>query len=510
MAIHGIMSSYFGDQEYDIGKAVRWMQYFCDTEYAVDINLSSKPRGYLISWAKSFPNVSYGYNSAFPFFAPNAAQWRKDSFDKANSVWNYDPDDWVIFIDCTEGLCVDTVNNSLPVVGGVDTRPVDEFGLPMYSPSEIADGLPDADLGPGAVQDDGTGDPGSDYSFTTLGQPWNPPDPGEGLPNPNAALGEDNPFKAWVEQEIDNADTNLGGAGSAEIIHLPVWAYLHDSGAYTVDRTIDEEFQAEIDATPDGQLVRGLSKSDATAANTTVTTTARSRYAFAGYSPRIFKVQQLIDFAGDLTPSGWGMIDEFSSGATTGGVEDTPEQVLSVVSYAYARWSSDPANYDFHPRIPNDESTDEGWKMRQKISTVRAVPLMNAATWATDQDDSAVEHEYWGWQEPDLDIANASSETGGFSAQFSSAYSVDFRSFEADPIVLGPTAWMVGKPELATPLYDNVFRDNPRDGLFYLSEELGPVPWNFIANAPADRADEQQQVTDIQRGEYFPNVQVRP
>ena len=512
MAIHGIMSSYFGDQEYDIGKSVRWMQYFCDTEFAVDINLSNKSRGYLISWERSFPAVRFTYNSAFPFFqsTSDAAQWRYESYVAAKAVWNYDPNDYVIFVDCTEGLCIDTVNNPDPNPDPViSVRPVDEFDLPIYSQNEIDAGQPAIDLGGSPVQDDGTGV--GDYSATVLEFDWSPPDPGEALPNPNAALGDENPFKAWVQAEIDNADATLGGAGSANIIHLPVWAYLYDSGAYTVDRVIDPAFQAEIDALSEGQTIRGLSKEDATAANTTVTTTARSRYGFVGYSPRIFKVSELDSWGSDTGPTGWGMIDEFSSGATTGGDEDTPEQILSLVTYAYARWSSDPSNYQFHPRLPNDESTDEGWKMRQKISAIRDIGL-ETNTWpGSDPEDGAVDpvEEYWGWQEPDLDIGNASSNIGGFDAAFADDYSTDFMSFDAEPIVLGSTAWG-GKPELATPLYDNVFRDNPRDGLFYLSDELGPVPWNFVANQPAARAEEQQEVSEIPEGAYYPSLQVRP
>lgn len=514
MAIHGIMSSYFGDQEYDIGKSVRWMQYFCDTEFAVDINLSNKSRGYLISWDRSFPSVRFTYNSAFPFFrsTSDAARWRYESYTAAKAVWNYDDNDYVIFVDCTEGLCIDTVNNADPNPDPViSQRPVDEFGLPMYSQNEVDDGTLTTDMFPDSpLQDDGAnGVVGANYSFTLLEFSWSPPDPGEALPNPNVALGDENPFKAWVQAEIDNADANLA-PGTANIIHLPVWAYLYDSGAYTVNRTVDEALQSDIDNLLEGQTIFGLSKGDATAINTTVTTTARSRYAFVGYSPRIFKVSELDSWGEDFGPNGWGMIDEFSSVSTTGGDEDTPEQILSLITYAYARWSSDPSKYKFHPRLPTEEATDEGWRMRQKISPIRDIFNMNYAVWDALEDDDTVPDQYWGWQPSELDISNASSETGGFSAQFDSDYSADFRSFDADAIVLGSTGWMFGKPELATPLYDNVFRDNPRDGLFYLSDELGPVPWNFIANAPSDRADEQQVVSEIPQGAYFPQQKGRP
>ena len=37
---------------------------------------------------------------------------------------------------------------------------------------------------------------------------------------------------------------------------------------------------------------------------------------------------------------------------------------------------------------------------------------------------------------------------------------------------------------LSTPLYTTVFRGNPREGLFYLDGQLGPVPWNYLTGQP--------------------------
>ena len=107
MAIHGIVSTYFGDLEYDIGKSLTWARSFCDDVYAMDISIADSSRQYIIDWDKTFSNVKHSFYSK-PFLASptTAAAWRKESFKRAKSAWNYESNDWVMFIDGTEGLNV--------------------------------------------------------------------------------------------------------------------------------------------------------------------------------------------------------------------------------------------------------------------------------------------------------------------------------------------------------------------------------------------------------------------
>ena len=107
MPIHGIVSTYFGDLEYDIGKCLTWTRSFCDDVYAMDISISNSSRQYVLDWDRAYPNVKQSFYSK-PFLASptTAAAWRKESFNRAKSAWNYDPNDWVMFIDGTEGLNV--------------------------------------------------------------------------------------------------------------------------------------------------------------------------------------------------------------------------------------------------------------------------------------------------------------------------------------------------------------------------------------------------------------------
>jgi len=107
MAIHGIVSTYFGDLEYDIGKSLTWTRWFCDDIYAMDVSIADSSRQYIIDWDKTYPNVKHSfYSSSFLVSPTYAAAWRKESFKRAKAAWNYDPNDWVMFIDGTEGLNV--------------------------------------------------------------------------------------------------------------------------------------------------------------------------------------------------------------------------------------------------------------------------------------------------------------------------------------------------------------------------------------------------------------------
>ena len=467
------MSSYFGDYEWDIGKSVRWFQYFCDTEYAMDINLG-KSRRYLLSWTKSFPNVAFSYNSVFPFFEnkQTAAQWRFESFLEADKAWDYDGTDWVVFVDCSEGLAVDTVTSPLNVGG---------------SEWDILTG----------TQFEGDNDP-----LTPFGKPPSNLQEGDLLPPPSTALEDANPFKDYVVGEVDAAEL-LGGIGVPKVLYLPVWAYVGDTAPYTVDLVIDQELQDRIDAGGPGDLYDGLTASEAETANTSITTTAQSKYVFAGYLPRAFRVDYLRNTLGatqgtewsDLSISvqaEWEKLDDFVSSPINSGAEWTPRSYLSLITYAYARWSNDQSKMTWD-RKTTDEATDDGWEMRKKISNVRSLvgKGFQTADWNNVDNHGSIE---WGWQPEVLEISNASSDTtGSVENQYSSAFSASFLNFERDPHEVSTGLWPSGFPQIGTPLYDNIFRDNPRDGLFYEDDELGPVPWNFIVNVPAVDEDEWRE-----------------
>ena len=102
--IHGIVGAYYGDMEVDIGKSVRWLNYYIDDLYIQDTN-SGEQRYWVINWDASFPDAHHGVTGR-NFFLDNA-NWRKEQFQAADKAWNYHDADWCIFIDGSEGLSWD-------------------------------------------------------------------------------------------------------------------------------------------------------------------------------------------------------------------------------------------------------------------------------------------------------------------------------------------------------------------------------------------------------------------
>ena len=143
MSIHGIISSYFGDNELDVGKSVTWTQFFCDTEFILDAQVGTTIRRFVIDWAKTFPDAEYSYNAGTSFLSSplEAAEWRKVSFDRADAEFGYSGDDWVLFVDATEGLSVD---DETPPESFIETYYGDPFKA--YVLEEINNSGPAVDM----------------------------------------------------------------------------------------------------------------------------------------------------------------------------------------------------------------------------------------------------------------------------------------------------------------------------------------------------------------------------
>lgn len=407
MKVHGIISSYFGDDEWDIGKSVRWTQYFCDTEYAMDVNSSNRARGYIVAWENTFPDVKYGYYSAHNFFdsVSTAADWRRSSFLQADEAWDYDDDDWVIFVDCTEGLCVD--DNNPP---------------PGWDPSSIA---------------------------------------------------LENPFIEWITEEIAAAPVDT------EIISLKTWAFVRNSASFTVYGEIDP-FLGEITQLMQGtETYQGLTAEELRLANAVETPAAFSYYTPAGALARLIKVSALRDPGFD-----WGILDRYEASP-----DWQANQSLQLITYAYARWSQDPTDVDLETGYPTSEATDDGYRMRRRISRVRPIPGLGTSSWPP-LDNAPL---FYPPLPPRLAPQSESrmfAEGPDFSNDEFSSDFLGFRRRSAQHHA-GGNPWPVGSEmELTTPLYDREFRANPREGLFYVNAELGPVPWNPITGKPAVDLDE--------------------
>ena len=407
MAAHVIASSYFGDYEYDVGCSVRWHQYLFNTLFACDIS-GVRARSHLLAWDATFPAAKFTYmrNSYFgssPATGPAAAAaWRKDSFAKALSAWKYADEDWVFFLDCTEGLVFDIQS--------------------------------------------GARDP---YEFE---------DPGAAPALPS-----------WITYLLSFVDP------AQDTLSFPFWAYTRSSAPWVVDSIIDPVLEDALNAVQEGGTFNGLDPEVVRATNRSSHQMNHQYYTLAGYLPRAFKVSALKDPDFD-----WTVLDQFV------GYNSTVTEVgASLVSYAYARYA-EPGNLDSATGTSVDEAHDVGWKMRKLVSRVRPVDGLQTTDWADP--DTADEHSplmpvdpaTGDPYEPPAWLVGTGILPEGFDPEDGSPV-LTFDQRQVEP----PQPW--GEEyEVDTPLYRAIpFRKAPRDGLFYLSAEKSPVPWDYVKNEPA-------------------------
>lgn len=105
MKVHGIVCSYLGDNEVDVGKTANWLNNFVNTLFFYDTNYGDAARKYAVDYSKSFPDAQYAYHSAtMPGFFTDAGVFRQAAFQAALKAWRYAPGDWVVFIDANESL----------------------------------------------------------------------------------------------------------------------------------------------------------------------------------------------------------------------------------------------------------------------------------------------------------------------------------------------------------------------------------------------------------------------
>jgi hypothetical protein len=105
--LHALCGAQFGDLEFDVGKSIRWTQWFTDDVYITDVNLGT-PRYWIVNWTLTYPLAFHGVTNINYFAAP--AKFRQIQWNAALAErgLQFDDDDWVIFIDANEGMCIDT------------------------------------------------------------------------------------------------------------------------------------------------------------------------------------------------------------------------------------------------------------------------------------------------------------------------------------------------------------------------------------------------------------------
>ena len=105
MKVHGIVCTYLGDGEYDIGKTAAWLNSYVNTLFFYDLNYGEAGRKYMVDYAKTFPDAKFAYHPATSKgFYEDAPLFRQMAFQAALAAWGYADGDWVVFIDASESV----------------------------------------------------------------------------------------------------------------------------------------------------------------------------------------------------------------------------------------------------------------------------------------------------------------------------------------------------------------------------------------------------------------------
>jgi len=375
MKLHGIVCSYLGDGEYDIGKTAAWLNGCVNTLFFYDLNYGQAARKYAVDYSKTFPDALFAYHPASsPGFYANAPLFRQMAFQAAKAAWNYAPDDWVIFIDASESWS--------------SNKAYDELVLddPTY-PDLLRILLDEARAGTDAIK----------LPFYVFLQ------------------------QGVVTEEHMSADVALGNRLAEQI--------------ETLEAAIAAETDPVEKAALEAQLADALLIQ---AANESVLFWSNDPHYLTGARAldRMFKVS----YATSLPLTAWNRLDTFAAASGAAPV------AASVVSYSYARYGEGPP--------PWTEDTDGGFANRILIQDVRDVGLPEVYVTA---DPAGVAHPV-GTQSP--------------------AYCYLYKNFDT------------GDGDLNFNKYVALWRQNPRDGVWFINYTLGPVPTDPITGDPAVDPDE--------------------
>lgn len=108
LSVHAIIGTYFDDLEFDVGKTVPWTARFVNSTFITDTAVSTGPRYWVVEWSAQLPEAKHTVLLQ-PYFN-DAAAYRQAQFAAADAAWNYADDDWVLFVDASEGLSINDAN----------------------------------------------------------------------------------------------------------------------------------------------------------------------------------------------------------------------------------------------------------------------------------------------------------------------------------------------------------------------------------------------------------------
>ena len=132
--VHALCGAQYGDLEFDVGKSIRWTQWFTDDLFITDINLGS-PRYWIVNWTFTYPKAFHAVTGVNFFADPvrfRQTQWRQAT---AEPGLQFDDEDWVLFMDAHEGLAIDTRD---PQPDDADVEPFKAFMYREIARAEAA------------------------------------------------------------------------------------------------------------------------------------------------------------------------------------------------------------------------------------------------------------------------------------------------------------------------------------------------------------------------------------
>jgi hypothetical protein len=377
MRVHGIICSYLGDGEYDIGKTGQWLNSCVNTLFFYDMSYGEAARKYAVDYAKTFPDAQFAYHPAtVKGFYEDAPLFRQMAFQAALDAWKYADGDWVVFIDASESVSSNVA--------------YDQLQLDSEWPNLLDTLLSEARAGTNAIK---------------------------------------MPFHVFLQQgvvaeEYMSADTVLGNSLAEQIPAL--------------EAAIAAETNPVLKADLEANLAESLMLQEAN--DSVLYWTNDPHYLAATSLDRMFRV----GYAKTLTGTAWRRLDTFAQ--AVGGAA----QHATIVSYSYARYGEGPP--------PWTEATDGGWANRKLIQGVRTVGLPQT-TYAT-ADPAGAAHPV-GTQSPAYCYLYANYDTGDGDPDFNK--------------------------------YVALWRQNPRDGVWYVNYELGPVPTNPLTGDPSVDTDDWER-----------------
>ena len=370
---HALVGAQFGDLEFDVGKSVRWTQYYMDTVFITDVNLGTQ-RYWVVNWAASFPEAKSAVTGV-NFFVDRVG-FRKAQYAAAKKAWTFDSTDWVLFMDAHEGM-------------SVDTRP----------------------------------------------------------PAPTDWAIE--PFRSYLYREVQRAID----AGRDRSV-IPFFVFLRHDHLQNI-----EYLSPSPPSSGTGE--------------------------FGGSTPPPMQVQQSVGVPYYLPYQGLTRLVQVSAldnPAFDWNIIDTPSAAsagvkVQIVSYGYAHWNMQDVIPPATEPEPLSEANDDGWRQRLLLSQVRPITGLPHAAYQPPASDPVGEPGPWCLDitvPPDLGTPPAVS--------------------------IPPPAPTANTQPILTPLYDQVFRVNLRDGVWYDEGQLGNVP--LIWNEATQTWDPVVAPADWQAGNY--------